>query len=175
MSKLHRYIVYGLRHNPKDLGVTLDAEGWCRVDDLLAALGLTADELDQAIAESGERLCLSDDGSRIRAAHGHSVHVDMDMSDEPPALLYHGTSTDAARRIAEEGISAMSRAYVHLSETTAAAARVGRRHSSSVAILTIDAARMAIDGYGFHKSEDGVWLTETVPPEYVKGWRRWQQ
>jgi putative RNA 2'-phosphotransferase len=34
-------------------------------------------------------------------------------------------------------------------------------------ILTIDAAAMAADGHVFHRSANGVWLTDTVPASYL--------
>jgi putative RNA 2'-phosphotransferase len=35
-------------------------------------------------------------------------------------------------------------------------------------VLEVDAARMAANGHVFHLSENGVWLTERVPPDYVR-------
>jgi RNA:NAD 2'-phosphotransferase (TPT1/KptA family) len=37
-----------------------------------------------------------------------------------------------------------------------------------VAILRIDAQAMSADGFGFHKSEDGVVLVDEVPPKYIE-------
>lgn len=171
MSEIQRFIVYGMRHNPKKLGVSLDEEGYCFVDDLLKSMDITYIELEEIIKSSGGRLCLSDDGNRIRAAHGHSVKVNMNMADVPPDVLYHGTSRDSMPCIQSDGIRHMNRAYVHLSETLPTAVRIGSRHSCEVAVIAIDAKRMKEDGIGFHKSEDGVWLTEHVAPKYIKSWR----
>ncbi len=35
-------------------------------------------------------------------------------------------------------------------------------------ILVIDSAKMAADGYKFRLSENGVWLTDHVPPGYIR-------
>jgi putative RNA 2'-phosphotransferase len=35
-------------------------------------------------------------------------------------------------------------------------------------IFAIDAAKMAADGYTFFVSANGVWLTDAVPPAYLR-------
>ena len=46
----------------------------------------------------------------------------------------------------------------------------GRRSRSEddIVILTVDSRLMHSDGYVFHLSGDGVYLTENVPVEYVE-------
>jgi putative RNA 2'-phosphotransferase len=61
----------------------------------------------------------------------------------------------------------MERHYVHLSADPETAVKVGRRHGRPV-LFTVDAARMAGDGLLFYRSENGVWLTDAVPPQYLK-------
>jgi len=41
------------------------------------------------------------------------------------------------------------------------------RHGKPV-VLEINSARMHKDGYVFYRSENGIWLTNTVPVEYFK-------
>jgi putative RNA 2'-phosphotransferase len=36
-----------------------------------------------------------------------------------------------------------------------------------VIIFTIDAAKMYQAGYQFYRSDNGVWLVNSVPPEYL--------
>ena len=45
--------------------------------------------------------------------------------------------------------------------------KVGVRHGSPV-IYTVNAPKMYRDGYKFYRSVNGVWLTDRVPPEYLK-------
>jgi putative RNA 2'-phosphotransferase len=59
-----------------------------------------------------------------------------------------------------------SRQHVHLSLDIATAIKVGQRHGKPV-VLTIRAAEMAAAGYQFYFSANGVWLTETVPVEFI--------
>ena len=172
MKSKQRFIVYALRHKPDAIPVTLDHEGYCEVTQLLENLKITRKELGSIIEQSGGRLVLSEDGKKIRAAHGHSVNVDYDYSDVPPDVLYHGTSVRFLQPILDSGfILPMKRTAVHLSESREDAIRVGLRHAgddrSCVVVLEIDAKTMHEHGQGFHRSEDGVWLTPFVPFKYV--------
>ena len=59
----------------------------------------------------------------------------------------------------------MSRQYVHLSKDTETATKVGTRHGN-LYIINIDAKKMYEDGYKFYLSDNGVYLTKTVPTKY---------
>ncbi|MBR2707682.1 MAG: RNA 2'-phosphotransferase [Mogibacterium sp.] len=56
--------------------------------------------------------------------------------------------------------------YVHLSIDAETARKVGQRHGKPV-IYTVDVAAMHADGYKFFRSVNGVWLTKSVPKEYL--------
>jgi putative RNA 2'-phosphotransferase len=47
------------------------------------------------------------------------------------------------------------------------ARKVGMRHGRPV-IFTIDAAAMHQAGFTFYCSNNGVWLVDEVPPQYLK-------
>jgi putative RNA 2'-phosphotransferase len=47
------------------------------------------------------------------------------------------------------------------------ALRVGQRRGRPV-VLVVEAGRMHNDGRVFFRSENGVWLTEAVPSEYLR-------
>lgn len=171
MKDKQRFIVYALRHDPAAIPVTLDHEGYCEVSQLLENLKITKEELDSCMIQSGGRLVLSEDGKKIRAAHGHSVRIDYEYGDTPPDVLYHGTSVRFIGSIMESGLLPMGRSAVHLSEKVETALNVGSRHcrngNDGIAILEVDAKAMLENGLKFHRSEDGVWLTESVPPKYL--------
>ena len=61
----------------------------------------------------------------------------------------------------------MSRHHVHLSKDLATARTVGARHGRPV-VFAVDAAAMYKAGYKFYCSENGVWLVDGVPPEYLQ-------
>jgi RNA:NAD 2'-phosphotransferase (TPT1/KptA family) len=91
-----KFLTHVLRHNPDAIGPRLDDAGWIRIDTLLTALAahgrpLSPDRLDRLIADLDKQRFETRDG-RIRAAQGHSIHVDLDLAPvHPPAVLYHGT------------------------------------------------------------------------------------
>lgn len=122
------------------------------------------------VAESNkQRFEFSEDRQCIRALQGHSINVDVELKEEiPPEYLYHGTSVSIVPKIMEEGLCRMSRQYVHLSIDESTAMQVGARRKCEVAILKISARKMREEGYKFWLSRNNIWLTETVPPQYLE-------
>jgi putative RNA 2'-phosphotransferase len=168
-----KFLSLVLRHDPGSIGITLDGAGWTDVDALLAALGrhgqrLTRAELVEIVASSDkQRFALSDDGARIRANQGHSVAVDLELpAATPPELLFHGTVGSTLDGIRARGLQRGQRHHVHLSAETGTATKVGSRRGAPV-ILTIRAGAMAAAGYAFYRSENGVWLVDEVPPQFI--------
>lgn len=163
-----------LRHEPQKIGIALDAEGWVLVDELLAAAArhgrpISQAQLAEVVATNDKRrFSFSPDGRRIRANQGHSVEVELGLVPvEPPELLYHGTVDRFLKSIREKGLLRGNRHHVHLSADRATAARVGQRRGRPL-VLVVEAARMHRDGHRFFRSENGVWLAETVPPQYLR-------
>ncbi|MFJ2579185.1 RNA 2'-phosphotransferase [Kitasatospora aureofaciens] len=173
LVKTSRMLSRILRHDPERVGITLDESGWVRTDVLLAALTakgnrLTRAELDHVVAtDNKRRFGYSADGLSIRANQGHTVAVDLGLAaTAPPPVLYHGTADRHLASIFQEGLRPMARQDVHLSADTETAVRVGARHGRPV-VLTVNAAAMTAAGHEFRISENGVWLTDAVPPQYL--------
>ena len=165
-----------LRHKPELGGLTLDPAGWAHVDALLGAMAakghrLTRDDLNDLVAHnSKKRFAFDEGGTRIRAVQGHSIDVDLGYeSTVPPDELFHGTVARFLPSIRSQGLRPQSRTHVHLSGDTAAAAIVGKRRGEPV-ILTIDSAAMHGDGHLFYLADNGVWLTASVPADYIVSW-----
>lgn len=173
MPNHSRYLSRILRHAPSELGLELAPGGWIPIQDLLRAMRkagrtLTRDDL-QKLVDTNEkrRLTISADGLRIRAAQGHSVAVDLQLSPaQPPDTLYHGTARHSLDGIFVDGLSSARRKQVHLSTDVETAFRVGSRHGFAV-VLTVDAAAMYAGGVTFFVADNGVWLTDHVPPEFL--------
>jgi putative RNA 2'-phosphotransferase len=172
-TRVSKYLSLYLRHQPEALGLTLGPGGWVSIDALLQAatdrgFRIARDELEAVVAGSDkQRFSISVDGSSIRANQGHSVPVDLELAPTtPPPVLYHGTGHRSVDAITSEGLRRMGRHHVHLSPDTETATRVGQRHGRPV-IFVVDAAGMAADGHIFYVSENGVWLTESVPANYL--------
>jgi putative RNA 2'-phosphotransferase len=93
--------------------------------------------------------------------------VELGLSpQEPPTVLYHGTATRFVDSILSEGLKPQSRQQVHLSADEATARRVGQRHGKP-AIFKVEALRMHAKGFKFYLADNGVWLTDQVPPEFL--------
>lgn len=174
LIKVSKHLSKHLRHQPERLGLTLAPGGWVAVDELLAAcaahgLRLTRAELDEvATKNSKQRFSFDPGGTQIRANQGHSVDVDLDLAPSvPPDVLFHGTGHRAVEVIRREGLHKMSRHHVHLSRDQATARQVGGRHGRPV-IFAVDTAAMRDAGHIFYCSDNGVWLVEAVPPEFLR-------
>ena len=174
LVKVSKFLSKHLRHDPVGLGLTLAPGGWVPVDELLAAcarrhVSVTRAELDEVVARNNkQRFSFDETGTLIRASQGHSVNVDLQLVPvEPPTVLYHGTGHLTAPIIAREGLRKMRRHHVHLSGDVDTARTVGARHGRPV-IFTVDAAAMASSGHVFYRSDNGVWLTDDVPPEFLR-------
>jgi putative RNA 2'-phosphotransferase len=174
LVRMSKFLAKHLRHSSEALGLTLAPGGWVNVADLLAACAgvgfpITRDELEDVVAHNNKRRFSFDSaGTRIRANQGHSTEVDLQLSPaDPPAVLYHGTGRSAVEAILAQGLMKMARHHVHLSRDVETARSVGARHGSPV-VFAVDAAAMVADGYVFYLSDNGVWLVDHVPPNYLK-------
>lgn len=81
-------------------------------------------------------------------------------------MLYHGTATRFVESILSAGLKPQARQQVHLSADEATAHRVGQRHGKPV-IFKIEALRMHAKGFKLFLADNGVWLTDQVPPEFL--------
>jgi putative RNA 2'-phosphotransferase len=171
--RVSRFLALVLRHDPARIGLDLDGGGWADVDALLAAAArsgmvIARAELEAVVRDNPkQRFTFDLQRKRIRANQGHSVDVELGLAPvEPPAVLFHGTSRRALPAIRAEGLRPMGRRHVHLSADVDTARTVGRRHGPP-AVLTVEAAAMAVAGQPFWRSANGVWLTAHVPPRFL--------
>lgn len=174
MESSSKFLSLVLRHQPELIGLTLDTQGWAFVDELLALANASGQSFDREIIKTivagsdKQRFALSGDGLRIRANQGHSVNVSLGLAAvTPPDTLYHGTASRFLNSIRSSGLHAAQRKHVHLSSDSGVAQQVGARHGAPV-VLVIDAKAMNAKDYLFYLSENGVWLTETVPIDYIR-------
>lgn len=174
VAKASRYLSWALRHRPEAIGLALDREGWADVDALIAAAAANGQVLDRALIErvvatsEKKRFAFSGDGARIRAVQGHSTAaVDIAFEPkEPPILLFHGTATRFVDSIRVQGLLAGARHYVHLSDNPRTARSVGERYGTP-SVLAVSAGAMHESGIKFYQAENGVWLVDHVPPQYL--------
>jgi putative RNA 2'-phosphotransferase len=174
LVRTSKYLSKHLRHRPERLGLTLEPGGWVSVDELLEAcaahgFALTEAELEEVVAcNDKRRFALDPSRRRIRASQGHSIPVDLGLEPvAPPCELFHGTSSGRVEAILREGLRPMGRHHVHLSPAPDTARKVGARHGRP-AVLVVAAAAMAREGHAFLRSDNGVWLTDEVPPAHLR-------
>ncbi|PMY60825.1 MULTISPECIES: RNA 2'-phosphotransferase [Pseudomonas] len=169
-----KFLSYVLRHEPQAIGLLLDSEGWAEVEALIGGAAreghqLTPELIAEVVASNDKkRFALSEDGQRIRAVQGHSSKtVNLQLAEQqPPAVLYHGTATRFIDSINEKGLIPGSRHHVHLSQDLATAETVGQRYGK-VVILKVAAQDMQAQGFTFYQAENGVWLTDHVPVDFL--------
>ena len=163
-------LAFLLRHDKEALDNGLiDQNGWRNVSELVSSKGYSIDLIEEIVETNNKkRYEFNEDHTKIRARQGHSINVDVGLSEaEPPAILYHGTSSDVIETILKEGIKKGSRLYVHLSKDTETATNVGSRHGTPC-LLSIDTKKMYEDGVKFYLSNNGVWMTDYVDNKYIK-------
>ncbi len=173
-TKISKFLSLILRHNPENIGLTLDENGWANVADLLEKSAkngnvFTLEELSEVVATNDiKRFSFDESKTKIRASQGHSIAVEIGFEEKiPPPVLYHGTAEKNLASIMKDGLRKMARHHVHLSSETETAQSVGKRYGVPV-ILQIDAARMTAENYKFYVSANDVWLTNEVPTDFLK-------
>ena len=173
LIKTSRFISLILRHKPETIGITLDEHGWANVEELIAGVNkkypIDMQILEKIVNDDDKnRYSFNGDKTMIRANQGHSIPVDVELKKlNPPDILYHGTGEKYVESIKKQGLIRKNRLYVHLSDNIEIAEKVGKRHGKPV-IYEIDCKKMIEDGIEFFKSENNVWLVESVPVKYLK-------
>lgn len=173
-TKLSKFLALILRHRAGDYGLTLDPEGFVPLERLLEVINATkgwawvrAEHVEDVIAhQTKRRYEIVDDD--IRAIYGHTLDAAVSYPQVvPPDILLHGTARRFVDTIRREGLKPMKRQYVHLTDDPALAHLTGARRDSEPAILRIDAAGAHAQGVVFFQADNGVYLTKSVPPEFL--------
>lgn len=173
-TRLSKLMSLVLRHRPDEFDLVLDAEGFVPVDELVAALRrphpeVTRAEVEHVVAHHAphkQRFSILD--GQVRANYGHSLTGRIEHPPAPPpGRLLHGTHEQAVERILREGLRPMGRQYVHLTPDPAIARQVGGRRGRPV-VLVVDAAAAHDAGIAFRPAGDTFWLTDLVPPQFVR-------
>ncbi|MDD3789409.1 MAG: RNA 2'-phosphotransferase [Petrimonas sp.] len=171
--KLSKFLCLILRHKPDIVGIELDNRGWADVSNLLEGLynagkSISIERLKQIVeTDNKNRFSFNETGDKIRANQGHSIKIDLGYNPEqPPEILYHGTAKRFVESILANGLEKKKRHHVHLSPDVGTAIKVGQRHGEPV-VFTVLSGQMFNDGILFYLTENGVWLTEKVPIEYI--------
>jgi len=173
-TRISKFLSLVLRHQPQTLGLQLDENGWTNVEQLLDGMNQAGFSIDRQIlihvveTNAKKRFAFNETQDRIRANQGHSIEVELGYHPQnPPAILYHGTSIHSVTAIQQLGLTKMSRHHVHLSADVETATKVGQRKGKSV-VFEVYAKQMFDQGFIFYQSDNGVWLTDRVPANFLK-------
>lgn len=173
-KRISKFLSFVLRHHPELIGIELDENGWTEVSSLIEKSRQTEPKLDlemlKYIVDSNakKRFSFNESLNKIRANQGHSVKIDLGYTpQEPPEILYHGTGGKFVDLIRNSGLEKQSRHHVHLSQHKDTAVNVGQRHGKPF-IFEVLSGQMHKDNYEFFLSDNNVWLTDHVPPKYLK-------
>jgi putative RNA 2'-phosphotransferase len=175
LIKLSRTLSHALRHEPWRYGLELDNHGWVHVTDLLISFRncrndwryLTENDIIEMNSKSAKNRFEVCEG-KIRALYGHSLPEKViKVPAEPPAVLFHGTSSRLMKQIKHEGLKSMRRQYVHLSIDEQTALQVAKRKEGTSVIVTISATKAYRDGIKFYQGNKATWLTDYISPEYL--------
>ncbi|WP_068503567.1 RNA 2'-phosphotransferase [Paenibacillus kribbensis] len=172
-ESLSKFMSKILRHTPEQFEIDLDHEGYCDIQDLIK--GIRSENRWSDVSESDIKQVVKNCAKQryeivngyIRANYGHSTGRLDYKEATPPTILYHGTNTKVLNKIFTEGIKPMGRKYVHLSESLEFAILAGKRRGELV-ILEVDTAKALANQVKFYKANNGVWLADLVPPQYLK-------
>lgn len=175
-KRTSKFLSLVLRHQPETIGIELNDSGWVSVAELLAAINrhpnniqLNQESLEQVVASNDkQRFEFDEDRSFIRARQGHSVGVNLGYPPAtPPEILLHGTPRKFVALILKTGLKKMNRHHVHMHTDQKTATAVGARRGDSV-LLSVRSGDMHRAGFVFFVTENGVWLTDFVPPEFIE-------
>lgn len=173
-KRISKFLSLVLRHKPEVIDLILDENGWADTNDLMRKCSehertFTLKELEEIVETNDKkRFVFNEDKTRIRANQGHSIEIDLALKPQkPPEFLYHGTAEANVISILQQGIQKRNRQHVHLSEDRETAATVGMRHGKPV-ILVIQTGKMYEEGIPFYLSDNQVWLTDFVDPQYIR-------
>ena len=174
LTQFSKMLSYVLRHRPDEIKLVSDESGYALVTELITQFNahypqqLSPEILAKVVAEnSKKRFAFSEDGTKIRASQGHSIDIELGYTPQPPPeCLYHGTALTHLNSIRATGSEKRSRHHVHLSADPAVAKAVGSQHGVPV-VLTVKSGEMHRNGLAFYQSDNGVWLTDNVPIQYL--------
>ena len=138
VSTSSKFLALVLRHEPQRIGLSLDEGVWASVLELIERASSAGGTLT---ADSLKEVVEQNDKGRF-------------------------SLSEDGLRIRDQGLTSRGRQHVHLSPDEPTARRVGQRHGKPV-VLRIQSGEMCADGYEFFLSENSVWLTGEVPPQYI--------
>jgi len=173
-QKLAKFLAYILGRRPDEFGLILDAEGYCKIKDLLKVLGeeegwrhVRRGHVEALLLERGPvPIEISDD--RIRARDRRHLPAPVEAADLPK-LLYTCIRRRAYPRVHEHGLQSASEHLVVLSAAASMAERIGRRRDAQPVLLTGNTAQARGAGVRIQQHGEAVYTCDHLPPDVFSG------
>lgn len=174
LTKESKFLSLVLRHKPQAVGIRLDGAGWADVQELVSGMSkflpFNFNMLEEIVrTDAKQQYTFNADKTRIRATEGHSIPVNLELNTaNPPEFLWYGTGEQYASSISQQGLVPQDQQpYVQLCAEPDTACMAGMRYGDLV-LYRVLSEKMAELGYFFYLSEDGTWLTESVPAPFLE-------
>ncbi|KAG5726138.1 putative tRNA 2'-phosphotransferase [Termitomyces sp. T112] len=173
--RLSKTISWLLRHGAKNERLPMRPDGYVKVKDLMENLKGKGQDIDfsglQELvkADSKKRYDLKEDSGDwwIRANQGHSMEAVklelqpvLSLKDIPTGVAVHGTTRQAWKLIAQEGLSKMTRNHIHFAQGIPGNGVISGMRSSSQILIFLDVPKALDAGIKFFLSDNGVVLSE---------------
>ncbi|KAF9186236.1 hypothetical protein BGZ51_002184 [Haplosporangium sp. Z 767] len=185
--RLSKALSWLLRHNAEAQGITIRADGYVKIKDVLSHpkfKGYTLVDILTVVDTNDKKrfqILEDDHGNKeyIRAVQGHSMSKIADLGYEEITdatqvpLVVHGTMFSKWPLISEQGLSKMNRNHIHMAVGLPGEAGVisGMRVRCNL-YIHINTARALQDGIKFYRTSNNVILSDgkdgdgIIPPLY---------
>jgi RNA:NAD 2'-phosphotransferase (TPT1/KptA family) len=93
LVEISKFLSFLLRHKPRAIGITLDAEGWVAIDELLAAAAhhgqsVTRQQVEEVVATNDKQRFIGSSGLRTVSGSRRACHQSI-CGSSGLQMLYH--------------------------------------------------------------------------------------
>ena len=146
-----------------------DDFGWVSTQKLSQMLSEKFKDVDfqNIVEENGDLFSFSSNKEFIKLNREHQTTYSTLTETEPPEILFYGTSDHQKilNKIIFRGLEKNDQ-HVQLSETKESAMEISKRRGSKF-VIYVKAKMMYESGHKFYRTENGIWLTDHVPPDFI--------
>lgn len=154
-----------------DFQIDLDADGFAKVDDIVAFLKWRFSELSYINRNHVIELYFKDRDQKILINGEDLIKYKIVKYVQPPQTLYFGTLKNLAERMRDSGLKSHTKKYIKLYETTEMAEdfakKFATREDDEVVVLEVNAGRAFSDGMKFSTYKDGEYIIVKVDRKYI--------
>jgi RNA:NAD 2'-phosphotransferase (TPT1/KptA family) len=151
--------------------LTLDSEGFAKVDDIVALLKWRYSELSYINRNHIIELYFKDRDQKILINGDNLIKYKIVKYVQPPQTLYFGTLKNLAERMKESGLISHTKKYIKLYETAEMAIdfakKFATRQDDEIVVLEVNAGKAFSDGMKFSTYKEGEFIIVKVDRKYI--------